>query len=390
MRSKIAVVGSMVLAGAIAGDNRASACGIADTDTDLADLQIFLCQGNPNPLPDPLTGQMDPNPSIFFASNGRGSIAPPPECNSTLMTPLTFLPAVPAADCSAIPCPDPNAIQQTGNSQWSFFIQDNDRFHLDNNEWSGNGKSDTLFYNVNQPYSKMLNIAYLTWFGLKDDDTKLFHGTKDYVNLMRAFDSDQWHSSFFRNVHQGASDFNGDWSQSFIGDDEVWMGCRMFDNSAGGAENNVALRMVTQIHEMWHAWENWWVEGGGIGHLNAPSLAECQSPGACDCTVEDSCDRFNPHRLDAYRPFGNLWTGVADATGCFLPPRDCLAVIGNRHTPNQIAWEYMCDLMTSPADWVTDDVQTKAGAAQDYLNVYFIHDPAIQCMSNHPMMGGSI
>jgi len=86
------------------------------------------------------------------------------------------------------------------------------------------------------------------------------HKYTDTPVYLRANDSD-FHSSFFRNVHQGDSDFNGMWSESFAGDDEVWMSCRMFDNTKGGAENNVALRMVTQLHEGWHAWENWWIEG---------------------------------------------------------------------------------------------------------------------------------
>jgi len=386
MRSKIALIGFIVAAGAIARDNRASACVITDDNTDTTDIQIFNCQGNPNPLPDPITGQFDLRPSIFFAKYGRDVVSPIPQGCDTSQTMLTALPMVPSPDCSVVPCPNAGALQGTGLSQWSFYIQDDDRWHLDNNEWSGNGKSDTVFYNVNQPYSKILNTAYLAWFGLKDDATKMFHGTQDYVNLLRANDSD-FHSPFFRNVNQGGSEFNGMWSESFAGDDEIWTSCRMFDNTKGGAENNVALRMVTQLHEGWHAWENWWIEGGGIDHLIAANLTECQPPNTCDCTIPDeSCDRFNAHAVGSYS-FGSLAPGKSFGPGCFLAPRNCAGVIHNHHTPNQIAWEYMCDLIVSPADWVTPDITTKAQFAQDYLDGYFVHNPAMQCGSNHPMMG---
>jgi hypothetical protein len=384
MRSKIAVVGFMVLAGAVARDNRASACLITDADTDSADLQIFNCQGNPNPLTDPITGQFDPRPSIFFARYGRDPVSPiPPSCD-TSQTMLTALPMVPFPDCSVVPCPNAGAIQGTGLSQWSFYIQDDDRWHLDNNEWSANGKSDTVFYNVNQPYSKMLNTAYLVWFGIKDDVTKVFHGTQDYVNLLRANDSD-FHSPFFRSVRESGG-YNGFWEGN-VGDDEAWLGCHEFDSSFEGVNNNIVFRLGTSIHEAWHAWENWWIEGGSVPHLVAANLTECQAPNTCNCSVPDAaCDRFNAHAVGSY-PFGTLAPGKSFGPGCPFPPRNCAGTILNHHTPNQIKWEYMCDLIVSPADWVTPDLTSKAQMAQDLTAPYFVQMPPAQCGSNHPMMG---
>ena len=130
MRSQFVVIGSIVLAVAVARDNRASACSTTDDDTDLTDQQFFMCQGNPNPLPDPISGLMDPRPSIYFARFGRLPISqPPPGCMSPNLREI--LPP----DCQSFSCPDVNTFQGTSLNQWAFFIQDNDRWHLDDGEW---------------------------------------------------------------------------------------------------------------------------------------------------------------------------------------------------------------------------------------------------------------
>jgi hypothetical protein len=385
MRSKIVVIGSIVLAGTVARDNRVSACAIQDTDTDPVDQQFFMCQGAPNPLPDPITGQMDPRPSIFFAPFGRDVSTPPPGCNS----PLVILPIIPRADCSTMPCPDPNQLSGTGDRQWSFFIQDDDRWHLDNNEWSSQGKSNTIFYNPNQPYSKILNAAYLAWYGLKDDETKMFHGTQDYVNLLRANDSNDWHSKYFRSMDLG-TDKNGEWSFDPIGDDEIATSCNLYD-PVGGTENNLVFRLGTLIHESWHAWENGSVHLGSIGHKVATELSDCQPPNVCDCTIPgESCDFFFTHDAATFHPFGKLHEfGFAIASPpCPLPTRLCALITDPKkfHSPNQTKWEFMCDLLVSPADWVTQDILDAASVAQGLTDDYFVHAPPMDCAAASPMM----
>lgn len=379
MRSKIIVIGSIVLAGVVARDNGASACSTTDDDTDSADRQLFMCQGNPNPLP--VNGAMDPRPSINFAQYGRISIDPPPGCNAPPPLGAVIFPS-----CTIVPCPDPGAISGTGDRQWSFFIQDNDRFHLDNNEWSGNGKSDTVFYDPNQPYSKVLNVAYLLWFGLKDDLNVQLHGTQDYVDLARANDS-EWHSTFFRSMNLGEQDY-GQWSRpDLFGDDQLATSCSLYDAS-GGMANNIVFRADTNLHEAWHAWENLNVQGGGISHRNAADVPDCQPPKVCDCTVPgDSCDFFYGHSLETFHPFGTLHNG-GKADDCGLPPRDCAGVIGvpGFHSPTQIEWEFMCDLLASYQGWVTQDIRDDASTAQKLDQGYFIHTPPFDCGGAHPMM----
>jgi len=368
MRSKLVVMCSIFLAGTVARDNGASACSITDADTDAVDQQFFMCQGAPNPLPDPITGLMDPRPSIFFAPFGRPATAPPPGCNS----PLVILPPIPAADCQVMPCPNPAVLQGTGLRQWSFFIQDDDRWHLDNNEWSGHGKSDTVFYNPNQPYSKVLSAAYLAWFGLKDDETRMLHGTQDYVNLLRANDSNDWHSKYFRSMDLGTDNL-GEWSLSttIIGDDELATSCSLYD-AAGKANNNLVFRLDTNLHEAWHAWEHGSIHFGSISHKAKQG----------SCSVDGGCDPFYSHPLETFHPFGRLHeAGYAIASPPCAPTRLCAIIIDPKkfHSPTQVEWEFMCDLLASPADWVTNDILNAASAAQGLDTQYFIQTPPFDC-----------
>lgn len=369
MRSKIVAIGSIFLGGVIATDNGASACLTTDGDTDSVDRALFQCQGAPNPLPDPITGQMNPQPSIFFAPAGRPATPLPQGCNS----PLVVLDPIPALDCQNISCPDPNALQGTGNRQWSFFIQHDDRWHLDNNEWSGNGKSDTVFYDANQPYSKMLNAAYVVYFGLKDDPDKQLHGTQDYVNELAAPDND-YHSKFFRSMD--LTDGNlGKWSISptIIGDDEINLACSLFDTS-GGVDNNIIFRIDTNLHEAWHAWEHANIHFGSIDHKDGPQ-------GSCSVSGEEVCDPFYSHDLASYHPFGRLKEGgFSTGPGC-APQRFCAGVIdpNHFHSPTQVEWEFMCDLVASHADWVTNDIVFAAGVAQNLDTQYFIQTPPFDC-----------
>jgi hypothetical protein len=372
MRSKVAVMVFMVLASVVARHTRASACSTTDADTDTVDQQMFVCEGNTNPLA--VNGTFDPRPSMFFAQYGRGALPTPlPGCNAP-----GPIPTIPAPSCQVEACPDPSAVSGTGNNQWSFYIQDDARWHLDNNEWSGNGKSDTVFYDQNQPYSKILNAAFLVWFGLKDDETVMFHGTQDYVDLSRANDSN-YHSEFFRSVVDDPT-YDGEYNQNFIGDDEVQSTCNDY-SAVGGSQNNVVFRIGDTLHESWHAWENLYLESGGREHLTGPQ-------GTCTIAGTDACDPFYAHTLDAFRPFGTLYQGVTVVSDCITPPRDCVREVDpNRfHSPNQVGWEFGCDLITSPADWVTQDILNDAQASQNLFLNYFIQPPPVQCGTSDPMM----
>jgi hypothetical protein len=164
--------------------------------------------------------------------------------------------------------------------------------------------------------------------------------------------------------------------------------------------NNVVSRVGTNIHEAWHAWEHWQIHLFGISHKTRNELPECLPPNTCNCTAGKSptndnndkeiCDYFYTHPLDTFRPFGTLWEpGVRVISDCPFAPRLCAAMITPEkfHSPNQIKWEYMCDLMNSPAQWVTQDILNNAQLAQNITEKYFIQLPAMTCGSVSPMMG---
>jgi len=223
----------------------------------------------------------------------------------------------------------------------------------------------------------MLNAAYIVYFGLRDDADRQLHGTQDYVNELAAHDND-YHSTFFRSMD--LTDGNlGTWSISptIIGDDEVNLSCKLFDSS-GGPDNNVVFRIATNLHEAWHAWEHATIHFGGISHKDGPQ-------GSCTVSGSKVCDPFYTHDLANYHPFGRLKEGGFSHPDC-EPQRFCAGAIdpGHFHSPTQVEWEFMCDLVASHADWVTNDIIAAASAAQNLDAQYFIQTPPYDCGVTSP------
>jgi hypothetical protein len=253
-------------------------------------------------------------------------------------------------------------------------------WHTDLNEWGLDG----LFveYTPGTAFAKLLNSAYLLYFGLEDSETQSWHGTQEYIALADASDN-VYHSDYFR---QPVNDDNflGRWSRAFIaGDDQFELMCTIFDTSKYGYANPSA-RLATTMHEAWHAWENKNVHAGGIGHK--PDQGNCTASG--DADGEEGCDYFYPHTINVFRPFGTLYQANINQAIDWLPVAYSANIINPNkfHSPNQIAYEFLCDLITNHAPWVTVDIVTDAqNSAREIAMDRFINMPPMDCGNGRPM-----
>jgi hypothetical protein len=227
----------------------------------------------------------------------------------------------------------------------------------------------------------MLNSAYLIWFGLKDSAGS-FHGTQDYVALSQANDS-SYHDAYYRSV-QSNDAYWGLFNYNPLVDDDIHMYCGLFGGQGGA--NNVAFRAGVILHESWHAWENRYMQLGGFYHFDAPQ-GSCHTHN--NMPYEKFCDYFFPHEIPAFRPFGTLHQGVTILSPCVVAQALCAKDVDKSrfHSANQLSWEFYCDLIQSPAEWVTNDIVEAAKAAQADSLVRLINGAPMQCMSNRPMTG---
>ena len=134
------------------------------------------------------------------------------------------------------------------------------------------------------------------------------------------------------------------------------------------------------MHEAWHAWENANVDIGGRAHL--PGLT-----GECTVGGDEACDPFYAHPLATFHPFGRLHEANYSVTpGCVLPDRFCVIIPDTHkfHSPSQVAVEFNCDLMNSPAEWVTDDLLNVAAASQYEMRDYLTKTPPFDCGGADP------
>jgi hypothetical protein len=329
--------------------HQASACNQDPAQTSATDLQIFNTFGGPN-------FEIGTGNSIWFAN-----IPTPNFC--------TF---------SAAICP-----QMGGNPFW--FVSNNaldedNHLHMDPNEWGGQGMDLGQSNNPNTPFTKMLNTAFLIYYGLNDNPDHAWHGTEDYVRLILGGDS-AWHSDYFRSVTEGNADFNGEFSHNAVGDDEITYTCHVFDNS-GGMANSPAYRAGSLVHESWHAWQNANFHVGAVNHFQGPTGS---------CLIQgDSCDYFYPHTLETFRPFGTLvQESVVQAISWLPAAYTANSEDPNKfHTPYQVQFELLCDFAdpATVSGWVTFGTMAIARAEAAEAAQHFINGDPIQCGDNHPFI----
>lgn len=264
-----------------------------------------------------------------------------------------------------------NSVSQADSDLWAthgcwqdFFLWQYQEYNFSSGDWGNRGWNDAC--NDNLEYPKAWNAAYLTTYGLLDNNDQSFHGTIDYRQLAEAPDS-----NFKDSVYYDATDATnifGSFTYHWPGDDEITLSCNLFNANVLNA--NPASRSGDSMHEGWHGWltEGNWDNGSAGGHRPCTKHPD----GTCTngaCTI-NGCDYFYFHGIGAYA-FGALWQ--TDGTA-------------NRfHSPNQVQVEYLCDVSDQPQPWVPASVRQVAAAdAAQRSAQRFINGPGYICGSPRP------
>jgi hypothetical protein len=278
---------------------------------------------------------------------------------------------------------------------WDFVLWANDAYRTNRSSWGNDGYDDAC--NINLPYAKFIDAAFLVSYGLinrfqpdpfsRNSDpqhTKGFqlpdpgtqwHGYFDYEQLATAHEND-FHDEttyLFDNVNgQGNAQFQ---------DDEIKLRCPVFD--MGKVGNEPAFRGADYMHESWHAWQDEHdFSGRGPCGPAAIKLMEdtvgfstncqceenghmCQAPMG-PCTGGVGCDWFYSHAVERYS-YGDLDVFNVDEKPVPL-----------FHSPNQIQMEFLCDLVSHGNEPLSVR-QAAAAEAEARRGGRFANTPSSKC-----------
>jgi hypothetical protein len=190
-------------------------------------------------------------------------------------------------------------------------------YQLTDDSWKPAGFSDAC--NINLPFAKVVNAAYVINYTLTDNYQLQWHSTEDYASLSRAADN-RFHGNFYMRFIQynGSSEADSETGR-FAAEDRTNLHCPLFN--LNGASDDPVNRASVLVHEAWHHWQH--KHGYKSDHMNGPTGA-CTWSGA-------SCDYFYPHGLSAF-DFGALDRYNTD-------PKDF-----RFHSPYQIQSEFDADV----------------------------------------------
>ena len=191
------------------------------------------------------------------------------------------LPAVAACDQSAASTADNDLWGQHGC--WTEYINyQYQAFDLEEEDWGNRGWNDAC--NPVLEYPKHWNASYLIDYGLLDDNDGSFHGTIDYENTAKKWDTN-YHENIFHTATDDTSVF-GRFVPHVFGADEIQTSCLLYNSSASNA--NPGSRAGDFMHEGWHA--NFFK----YDIDNGPNGGHRPSQGACNT---NSCDYFYFHNI---------------------------------------------------------------------------------------------
>lgn len=236
-----------------------------------------------------------------------------------------------------------------------FYLWEYRAYDLRDGDWSNRGWSDSC--NRNFEWPKHWNAAYLTNYGLRDNNDQSFHGTQDYVDATRAA-GNRYKDRIYQ-TPTDRTDIFGGWSYHIFGANEVQTSCLLYNATVTNA--NPGSRGGDFVHEAWHGWmDKYNYNNGSVGG---------HRPRQGNCTV-NGCDYFYFHGIGAYA-FGAMWENNGTAS--------------RFHSPNQAQVEYLCDIADQPQGWVPNSVRL---AAQSDANTRaaqrFINGPGYSCGSPRP------
>jgi hypothetical protein len=238
---------------------------------------------------------------------------------------------------------------------WDYVMYQYQVFDLEEEDWGNRGWFDAC--NLNYEYPKHWNASYLVDYGMGDDNFNSFHGTIDYENTAKKWDTN-FHDDIFHTATD-APNLLGRFVPHFIGADEIQTACPLYNKTHPNA--NPGSRAGDFMHEGWHA--NLYK----YDIDNGPNGGHRPSQGACNT---DSCDFFYFHPISAY-VFGAMWENDGTA---------------NRfHSPNQVQVEFLCDTADFPQPWIPTSVRLTAAAdANARSSTRFINGPGYFCGDPRP------
>jgi hypothetical protein len=247
-------------------------------------------------------------------------------------------------------------------------------FHYAGSSWEDRGEFQ--YCDLRYEWAKLVNAGALVMNGPAlsgfSGDDRPFHDAADYTNLLIAQSSD-WHEWFDHSVEDSIPKAISQFKtghvdnlipSNFFVDDMILTTCQEYDG--GNFYNTVAYRSGSVLHESWHAWQE--KHEGGASHdtdNNPNGLAKYGL-----CPVGDSCDWYYAHPKSAF------------GRGDLVHAGDSAHV---RHTPNQVQFEYLCDIADYSADWIPAVVREAAAAAAKYkLVTAFGNAAPMFCGSTRP------
>ena len=234
-------------------------------------------------------------------------------------------------------------LAQPGGCSLAMILWHRDAYKIDAS-WAGWGYEEAERCDINRPYAKALNAAYLLRYGLSDDEVNQWHSSRDYRDAGEAL------ATFTHNQIEYLPSVERDWlayAQTLSG--RTLLSCLLFD--LGEPTNNPVMRASDFVHEGWHHWQKKYNQtvGHGVG------------PQSC-CTMSgEACDQYYSHRVRDYR-FGDMWMKGQTPDNRTL-----------YHTPNQVQVEYLSDLALYPAAFVPTSIRFLAQAeANERLTTRFV------------------
>ncbi len=198
-----------------------------------------------------------------------------------------------------------------------------DAYDLSDSTWSQDGLKDAC--NVQLPFAKVVNAAFLINYALSDNYALQWHSTEDYRSSSRAAEN-RFHGPFYTRLGTTGAPSATTEAQAqtgrFLARDRTNLYCRMF--SMGSPSDSPSNRASVMLHESWHHWQ--------YEHDFNTSHFKIGSPPA-------DADWFYPHRVSDFD------FGVLDAYD--TNPSHLLF-----HSPYQIAVEFDADLAEMSNPWV--------------------------------------
>jgi len=227
---------------------------------------------------------------------------------------------------------------QNGETLNDLFLWHRFKYKLSALEWANWGYND--YSNINRPYAKAMNSAYLLRYGLKDDSGQ-WHGYIDYNNVGQALLSNAHYEISYK--LEPTKDWLA-WAYTDVEDEYTALSCLLFCATDADGDtiisNNPVTRAGDYVHEGWHHWQKY--NGQPVGHETG-----------CTDVCNYCCDYFDGHTIEDYHSstsdFGNLHRIQPRSNG----PRTF-------HSPNQVQVEFLCDLYNYAEDFVPASVKELA------------------------------